>query len=76
MSYIFEQSGRQLQLSEGGLWLACAPEYELAQIVAEDPDALRDWDDEVGDREVKLVFIGKNMDKASIIEDLNNLIQE
>ena len=76
MSYIFEQAGKQLQLSEGGLWLASAPEYELAQIVAQNPDALRDWDDEVGDREVKLVFIGKNMDKEGITKELDKLIQE
>ena len=75
MSYIFEQAGKQLQLSEGGYWLATAPKEELAQIIANEPDALKDWDDEVGDRMVKLVFIGRNMDKDLIINQMNELIQ-
>ena len=41
MSYIFEQAGRQLQLSEGGYWLATAPKEELAEIIANEPDALK-----------------------------------
>ena len=75
MSYLFEQAGKQLQLSESGYWLASAPKEELEQIVANEPDALKDWDDEVGDRMIKLVFIGKNMDKEEIFKELNELIQ-
>ena len=75
MSYIFEQAGRQLQLSEGGYWLATAPKEELAEIIANEPDALKDWDEEVGDRMVKLVFIGRKMDKENIVKDLDSLIQ-
>ena len=73
MSYLFEQAGKQFKLSETGYWLASAPKEDLEQIVKNDPDALKDWDDEVGDRMVKLVFIGRKMDKEKIIEDLNNL---
>ena len=75
MSYIFEQAGKQLQLSEGGYWLATAPKEELAEIIANEPDALKDWDEEVGDRMVKLVFIGRKMDKENIVKDLDSLIQ-
>ena len=75
MSYIFEQAGKQLQLSEGGYWLATAPKEELSQIIANEPDALKDWDEEVGDRMIKLVFIGRNMDKDLIINQMNELIQ-
>ena len=75
MSYLFEQAGKQLQLSESGYWLASAPKEELAQIIENTPDALKDWDDEVGDRMVKLVFIGKNMDKDEIFRELNELVQ-
>ncbi len=74
MSYLFEQAGKQFKISETGYWLASAPKEELEQIIANEPDVLKDWDDEVGDRMVKLVFIGKDMDKKKIIEDLNNLI--
>ena len=74
MSYLFEQAGKQFKISETGYWLASAPKEDLEQIVKNDPDALKDWDDEVGDRMVKLVFIGRKMDKERIIEDLNKLM--
>ena len=73
MSYLFEQAGKQFKLSETGYWLASAPKEDLEQILANEPDAMKDWDDEVGDRMVKLVFIGKDMDKEQIIEDLHKL---
>ena len=73
MSYLFEQAGKQFKLSETGYWLASAPKEDLEEIVKNEPDALKDWDDEVGDRMIKLVFIGRNMDKEQIINDLDNL---
>ena len=74
MSYLFEQAGKQMKLTETGLWLASAPKNELEQMLKQDPEALKDWDKEVGDRMVKLVFIGKDMNKEEIIEELNQLI--
>ena len=73
MSYLFEQAGKQKALSESGYWLASAPKDELDQMIAQDPSILKDWDDEVGDRMIKLVFIGRKMDKEEIIEELDNL---
>ena len=73
MSYLFEQAGKQFKVSETGYWLASAPKEDLEEIVKNEPDALKDWDDEVGDRMIKLVFIGRNMDKEQIINDLDNL---
>lgn len=74
MSYLFEQAGKQMKLSESGYWLASAPKEELEQLLKSEPEALKTWDPEVGDRMVKLVFIGKDMDKEGIIADLNQLI--
>ena len=73
MSYLFEQAGKQLKLTESGYWLATAPKNELDQMIAEDPNILKGWDEEVGDRIIKLVFIGKDMDKEQIISDLDKL---
>ena len=73
MSYLFEQAGKQLKLTESGYWLATAPKNELNQMIAEDPNILKNWDEEVGDRTIKLVFIGKDMDKNQIISDLDKL---
>ena len=71
MSYIFEQSGRQKQLREIGQWYATAPEDELEQMMMDDPTLAMDWDDEVGDRMIKLVFIGQNLDREKLTEELD-----
>lgn len=75
MSYIFEQAGRQVTLSDGGEWFATMSETELEELLANNPDIRKDWDKTYGDRMVKLVFIGKDMDKEQIIETLENCIE-
>ncbi len=66
MCYIFEQAGRQKKLTESGMWYATAPEDELRQIIRQDPNVLRDWDDVYGDRMIKLVIIGQHLDRGAI----------
>ena len=72
MSYLFETAGRQKKLTEAGLWFATAPEEELRDIMAADPAIALDWDPVYGDRMVKLVFIGKDMDRHAICEALSS----
>jgi len=74
MSYLFEQAGVQKKLTESGYWFATAPKEELDAMVAADPTILRDWDDRYGDRMIKLVFIGRNMDKAAITAALDDCL--
>ncbi len=71
MSYVFEQAGRQLRLQENGLFVASAPEDEFKKIVAANPEIMEDWDDEVGDRMTRLVFIGRHMNQDEIESDLD-----
>ena len=71
MSYIFEQSGKQKQLREIGQWYATAPAEELEQLMMEDPTLAMDWDDECGDRMIKLVFIGQHLDREKLTEELD-----
>lgn len=66
MSYLFEQAGVQKNITESGLWLATAPAEDLEQMAAADPTILRDWDPEIGDRMIKLVIIGQNLDREAI----------
>ncbi|MDE6463870.1 MAG: GTP-binding protein [Muribaculaceae bacterium] len=75
MSYLFEQAGRQKKLTEAGLWFATAPEEELERMMAQDPVLAADWDPEYGDRMIKLVFIGQNMDRAAIEADLDSCLR-
>ena len=76
MSYIFEQAGKQVTLSDGGEWFATMTGAELEDLLANNADIRKDWDEIYGDRMVKLVFIGKNMDKQAIIDTLNSCIEE
>lgn len=76
MSYIFEQAGKQITLSDGGEWFAVAPKAELEEILANNPDIKKDWDETYGDRMVKLVFIGRDMDKNQIIKNLEDCIEK
>ena len=71
MAYVLETSGRQIQAGYSGNWLAACPKEEQEQVLAEEPDMKKDWDEKVGDRMIKLVFIGKNMDKEKICKDLD-----
>lgn len=76
MCYVFEQAGRQVTLSENGLFVASAPEEERKRIIADNPEILRDWDDATGDRETKLCFIGRHMDKDALVAGLDDCLTE
>ncbi|MBR1539646.1 MAG: GTP-binding protein [Clostridia bacterium] len=74
--YIFEQAGKQIQAYESGQWIASAPRHERKQLLKENPDVAKDWDETYGDRMIKLVFIGKNMNKNEIIEKLDGCLDK
>ena len=67
MSSMFEQAGSQKSLMQAGEWFATLPKDESDKLRKMEPKLDQDWDPVYGDRMVKLVFIGKNMDKESII---------
>lgn len=71
MSYLFEQAGRQKKLTEAGLWFATAPEEELATLMESEPGLKNDWDPKYGDRMIKLVIIGRNLDRKAITKALD-----
>ena len=74
MSYVFEQAGNQMQVGEAGLWIASAPEKEKEMIRKENPEVFKNWDSEVGDRIIKLVFIGKDLEKEQIKKELDEIL--
>lgn len=76
MCYMFEQAGLQKMLMEAGEWFAMLPKKEQDKLRSIEPKLDRDWDEEVGDRMIKLVFIGKNMDKENIIRNLDLCIKK
>lgn len=74
MSYVFEQAGNQMQLGEAGLWIASAPETERKELIKDSPEIMKNWDNEVGDRIIKLVFIGQNLEKEEIKKELDQIL--
>lgn len=75
MSYLFEQAGTQKQLTEAGLWYDTAPAEDLIELLREEPDLLRDWDEKYGDRMQKIVFIGQHLDKEQLARDLDACLE-
>ncbi len=73
---MFEQSGKQMDCTDYGQWLAAAPAHIRRKMFQEDPELQKDWDDKYGDRMIKLVFIGQNLDKEAITKALDECLTE
>lgn len=73
MSYMFEQAGTLKDLTEAGLWLAEEDPKFQQEVLKANPDLKKDWDPFYKDRMVKLVFIGKNIDKKEIFKELDEI---
>lgn len=69
--YMFEQAGKQKMLTNVGEWVAAMPKREQEQVLKYNPDVAAIWDEKIGDRMIKLVFIGKDMDRAQIEAELD-----
>lgn len=72
--YIFEQAGIQIMATESGKWLTAFPKKQQEMYLEAYPDMAERWDEEYGDREIKLVFIGQHMDKHDIIDRLDDCL--
>lgn len=73
-AYMFEQAGRQINITNAGQWVATAPRKVRQKMMKEDPTLVADWDENVGDRMIKVVFIGSDMDKEAIIKSLDECL--
>ncbi len=72
--YLFEQAGNQVSLTNAGQWYATMPEDELKEFLKQNPQAQRQWDEKYGDRMQKLVFIGQNMNREEIENELDKCL--
>ena len=76
MAYVLETSGRQISAGYSGNWLASCSKEEQEEVLAQEPEMKKDWDEKVGDRMVKMVIIGRHLDKAKISADLDACLAE
>ena len=75
-SYLFEQAGKQASAQNFGPWFASESEEAQKQLLRENPDLVKVWDEKYGDRIIRLVFIGQHMDKKKIIAAMDNCLGE
>ena len=74
MCYVFEQAGRQKTVKQAGQWIATMPKDQLDELLAREEQLRKEWDDKVGDRMIKIVFIGQHLQKESICKELDKCL--
>ena len=76
MCYVFEQAGQQKTVKQAGQWLATMPKDQLDELRKNNPQLEKEWDEQVGDRMIKLVFIGQHIkeQKDAIIDELDKCL--
>ena len=74
MSYIFEQSGSQIQEKQSGPFLAAASVEQQKFVLARFPEVRKNWDPVYGDRRIRLVLIGKDRDREAIEAQLDGAL--
>ena len=71
-SYVYESCGKQRSLNFNGKWYTVIlSKRQIENLRKHDKNFAHDYDEEYGDRMVKLVFIGQNLDKAGIKKELD-----
>lgn len=76
MCYVFEQAGRQKTVKQAGQWIATMPQEQLDELLQREEQLRKEWDDKVGDRMVKIVFIGQHLQKEAICQELDKCLVE
>ena len=74
MCYVFEQAGKQKTVKQAGQWLATMPKPQLDELLAREEQLRKEWDAKVGDRMIKIVFIGQHLQKEAICAELDKCL--
>lgn len=73
---LFEQAGRNSSVMEVSYWVDALVDEQKNEILANNPDMKESWDEEFGDRENQIVFIGKGYNQAEIKSALEKCLDE
>ena len=72
--YIYESAGKQLTITLSRKWFsATLSKQQLKYLRENDENFAHDWDDEYGDKLIKLVFIGQNLNEKEIRKELDQI---
>ncbi|WP_129116916.1 GTP-binding protein [Halegenticoccus tardaugens] len=66
------QAGPRTRVDVNGRWVASLPEFQRDAYRRAHPDV--HWDDEWGDREITLVFIGRGIDEGALASALDDCL--
>ena len=71
-AYVYESAGRQKTLNLSGKWYSeTLSKKQIQMLIENDENFAHDWDEKYGDKLIKLVFIGQNLDKSGIKKELD-----
>ena len=73
---LFEQAGRNSSVMEVSYWIDALVEEQKKAFLEENPDVKENWDEEFGDRENQIVFIGKGYNQEEIKAALESCLDE
>ena len=71
---MFESAGNSKNLVPTGPWVSDLSKEEQQAIIIANPDIKEDWDPEYGDKMIKIVIIGKNINKEKLIDTLDSFL--
>ena len=71
---LLSQAGSSITIQGAGEWIAALPETERNQIITEEPEVLKSWNERYGDRITELVFIGIDMNRSLIEQSLDDCL--
>ncbi|WP_439742229.1 GTP-binding protein [Bacillus pseudomycoides] len=74
MMGLLSQAGSSITIQRAGEWVVTLPAAEQQQILREEPEILKNWDDQYGDRITELVFIGVEMNQYDIERSLDTCL--
>ena len=71
---IISQAGASIQFQAAGQWVADMSESEQQEVFAQDPTMQSRWDEQFGDRQTEIVFIGIDMEREEIEQGLDTCL--
>ncbi|KAB8126637.1 GTP-binding protein [Gracilibacillus oryzae] len=74
LALLLSQAGPSVSIEPVSYWVASLPKEQREHTIRQNPNILHDWDNEYGDRKTNLVFIGTDLEKETIISELDQCL--
>lgn len=74
IALLLSQAGPSVEVEPLAYWVASLPKARQKELVENNPEVRELWDPQYGDRHTKLVFIGMDLDREQITQDLDHCL--